>query len=140
QGHPYGRPTAGTVAGLQAIALDDVKAFYAEHFTRDRLIVGVAGGYPEGFPEAFAARFDALAARGRPRRRLPPAPERRGAEVLIVEKDARANAISLGHPLRLTRADDDFYALTVARSYLGEHRTFNGVLMNEMRQKRGLNY
>jgi zinc protease len=28
----------------------------------------------------------------------------------------------------------------VARSYLGEHRTFNGVLMIDMRQKRGLNY
>jgi zinc protease len=60
--------------------------------------------------------------------------------LLIVEKDARANAISLGHPLHLTRADDDFYPLTVARSYLGEHRTFNGVLMTHMRGLRGLNY
>ena len=28
----------------------------------------------------------------------------------------------------------------VANSYLGEHRTFNGVLMNQLRGKRGLNY
>jgi zinc protease len=28
----------------------------------------------------------------------------------------------------------------VARSYLGEHRTFNGVLMNHLRGARGLNY
>src|SRR4051812_12710654 len=40
--HPYGYPTVGTVSGLGAITLDDVKRFYAEHFTRDRLIVGLA--------------------------------------------------------------------------------------------------
>jgi zinc protease len=138
--HPYRTPTPGTAAGLAGITIEDVKRFYAEHFTRDRLVIGLGGGYPDEFARAFVARFDALPARGRPRAALPPAPSRKGGELLIVEKDARANAISLGHPLKLTRADDDFYALTVARSYLGEHRTFNGVLMNDMRGKRGLNY
>lgn len=139
-GHPYRRPAPGTAAGLAAITLDDVKQFYASHFSRDRLIVGVAGGYPDGFAEKFAARFDALPATGAP---LPPlkAPlGRKGAEVLIVEKETRANAISIGYPISVTRADPDFYPLTVARSYLGEHRTFNGVLMNRLRGDRGLNY
>jgi zinc protease len=140
RGHPYRTPAAGSAAGLAAITLDDVKRFYAEHFTRDRLVIGLGGGYPDEFAHTFAARFDALPARGRPRPALPAPPARKGPELLIVAKDARANAISLGHPLRVTRADDDFYPLTVARSYLGEHRTFNGVLMNDMRGKRGLNY
>jgi zinc protease len=60
--------------------------------------------------------------------------------VVIVDKDARANAVSMGHLLDITRADDDFYPLYLAGSYLGEHRTFNGLLMVELRQKRGLNY
>lgn len=147
-GHPYGHPTPGTAAGLGAITIDDVKKFYATHFTRDRMIVGVGGGYPAGFAETFAARFAALPATGAPLPKLPrasfhkePGKERRkGAEVLIVEKEARADAISLGYPIDVTRADPDFYALTVARSYLGEHRTFNGVLMNRLRADRGLNY
>ncbi|HJX52714.1 MAG TPA: pitrilysin family protein [Polyangia bacterium] len=139
EGHPYGHPTAGTVAGLHAITLDDVRQFYAGKFTQDRLIVGVAGGYPDGFPETFVARFSVLPARSKPRQKLPPAPARSGGG-LIVEKDARANAVSMGHPLDITRADDDFYPLYLAGSYLGEHRTFNGVLMVELRQKRGLNY
>ncbi len=139
--HPYGHPTAGTIAGLSAITLDDVKGFYKAYFTRDRLIVGVGGGYPEAFASTFPARFDALPARGKPTAKLPPPRKGTGGlDVLIVEKEARANAISLAHPLRLTRADADFYPLTVARSYLGEHRTFNGVLMINMRQLRGLNY
>ena len=139
-GHPYRRPGVGTVQGLSAVTLDDVRAFYASHFTRDRLIVGVAGGYPKGFAESFAARFAALPAKGAPLPKLPAPKPRKGAEVLLVEKDARANAISIGYPISVTRADPDFYALTVARSYLGEHRTFNGVLMNRLRGDRGLNY
>jgi zinc protease len=139
-GHPYGHPAAGTVAGLTAITLADVREFYARHFTRDRLIVGVGGGFPDGFAQSFASRFATLAEKSARRPPLPVAPPRKGAEVLIVEKDARANAISLGYPISITRADADFYPLTVARSYLGEHRTFNGILMNRLRADRGLNY
>ncbi|HET6149802.1 MAG TPA: pitrilysin family protein [Polyangia bacterium] len=139
-GHPYGYPSQGTVAGLQAITLPDVKLFYETHYTRDRLVVGVGGGYPAGFADAFTRRFSALGQRGVAQPRLPPPPRRDADEILIVEKDARANAISIGRALPITRASTDFYPLTVARSYLGEHRTFNGVLMNHLRSARGLNY
>ena len=44
--HPYGTPSRGTVAGLQAITLDDVRKFHAARYTRDRLIVGVARRLP----------------------------------------------------------------------------------------------
>ena len=48
--------------------------------------------------------------------------------------------IHFGYPLPITRADADYYPLMVANSFLGEHRTFNGRLMNELRGERGLNY
>jgi zinc protease len=137
--HPYGYPTLGTVAGLSAITLDDVKGFYAHTFTRDRLIVGVSGGYPKGFPDRYAARFANLPV-GKPRSPLPPSPAPQGKQLLFVQKSAHGDAISMGHAIGVTRSDDDFYPLAVAASYLGEHRTFNGVLMLNMRQKRGLNY
>ena len=139
-GHPYGYPTLGTLAGISASSLGDVRRFYADHFVQERLIVGVEGGYPESFPSAYAARFAALPAKGVPREPLPPAPRREGLDLLLVEKPALGDAISLGHPIDVTRSDDDFYSLAVAASYLGEHRTFNGLLMLNMRQKRGLNY
>lgn len=138
--HPYGRPTQGTAAGIAAITLDDVKSFYTSHFARSRLIVGVGGGYPAGFAEAFAKRFSALPAKAPPLPKLPAPPAYRENQLLVVKKDARANAISIGHVINVTRNDPDFYPLTVARSYLGEHRTFNGVLMNQLRSARGLNY
>lgn len=138
--HPYGYPSRGTVAGLGAITLDDVRKFHARHYARDRLIVGVAGGYPNGFAETFARRFAALPAKAPPLPKLPRLAVPKQNRLLVVEKNTRANAISIGRPIAVTRKDADFYPLTVARSYLGEHRTFNGVLMNELRGKRGLNY
>ncbi len=137
--HAYGSPSSGTIAGLKAITLKDVRQFYADMFTQDRMIVGVAGGYPEGFPDSLRARFRALPAKGKKNRKIG-LPARRPSQVLIVEKEARAHAVSMGYPLPITCADDDFYPLYLASSYLGEHRTFTGVLMNELRQKRGLNY
>lgn len=140
KGHPYGRPTLGTVAGLRSITLDDVRSFCAARYTRDRMIAGLAGGFSPEVGAAFLSRFDSLPAKGVPVPKTPAPLARRAAELLLVEKDCRANAISLGFPIAVTRADADFYPLFVAASYLGEHRTFNGVLMNRMRQARGLNY
>ena len=42
--------------------------------------------------------------------------------------------------MQLTRASDDFAALMVANSYLGEHRKSYGVLYNKLRETRSMNY
>jgi len=140
RGQPYGRPSQGTVAGVNAITLEDVRKLYASHFGRSRLVIGVAGGYPDGFAETFAKRFAVLPAKAPPLPKLPPPPLPKTNQLIVVEKETRAHAISIGRPISVTRKDPDFYPLTVARSYLGEHRTFNGVLMNHLREMRGLNY
>ena len=141
EGHPYAATEMGTEEGLAAITLEDVGAFHAARYTRDNLMVGVGGGYPDG----FLARVEADLAAALPAgdggdRSLPEPRQPQGHELLFVEKEAIATAISIGFPLDITRADDDFYPLMVANSYLGEHRTFNGRLMNQMRGLRGLNY
>ncbi len=139
-GHPYGRPNLGTASGIRAITLEDVKAFHAARFTKERATLGIAGGYPAPFVDRVLADLSGLPAGKKETVALPAPRKPEGVEVTIVAKPTRAWAISIGHPLPITRADDDFYALMVANSYLGEHRTFNGVLMNKMRGERGLNY
>ena len=139
--HPYGAPVNGTEDGLAAIELDDVRAFHAAHYTKGNVIVGVAGGYPDGFVERVELEIVSLLPNGDASpMALPAVSTLDGREVLLVDKDAIATAISIGFPIDVTRADDDFYALMVANSYFGEHRTFNGLLMNKMRGQRGLNY
>jgi zinc protease len=143
--HPYGHPVQGTVAGVGSLTLDDVRAFYRAHYTADNLQIGLAGDLPEGFADRVVEDFrKALPSGKREDRSLPglaPLPRAEGLDVTVIEKPtAEATAISLGFPLDVSRRDDDFYPLLVANTFLGDHRTFNGVLMNELRAKRGLNY
>ena len=140
KGHPYGHPDRGTVQGLKAITLDDVKAFHKRYYTREALTLGMAGGFE---PAAASQVESSLASLPRQAQGLPPLDPpaaRPGLEVTIVAKPAEATAISIGFPIDVTRRDEEFYALAVANSYLGEHRTFNGKLMQDLRGKRGLNY
>jgi zinc protease len=140
EGHPYGTTEYGTVAGISAVTLDDVKAYHAETYTRANLWVGIAGGYPADFADRIRGDFAGLPAGVRREAQLPPPPPIEGTEVIVVQKPARAYAVSMGFPIPVTRKDRDYYALLVANSYFGEHRTFNGVLMNSLRGNRGMNY
>ncbi len=63
-----------------------------------------------------------------------------GREVEIVQKETRATAISFGFPIDVTRSHPDFAALSVARSWLGEHRASSGRLFQRIREIRGMNY
>ena len=140
--HPYRHPVQGTAEGLRAITIEDVKTFYKERYTFSNLKIGLAGDFPDGFAERVRDDFGQLLPKGEVQTKpLPEVPTRDKIDVLVVEKStADSTAISLGFPLGITRADDDFYPLLLANIYLGDHRSFNGVLMNELRGKRGLNY
>ena len=140
QGHPYGHPSLGTVEGLKRITLDDVKAFYKQHYTQANLMLGVAGGYPQGYVAKLRQDLAALPPGVKSARDLPPAPKIEGRNFTLVEKQTGSVGIHFGFPLPITRADADYYPLMVANSFLGEHRTFNGRLMQQLRGKRGLNY
>jgi zinc protease len=139
-GHPYGRPTIGTAKGIRAITLDDVKAFWSSRYTRESATLGLSGGFGEAVVARAKADLAGLPSGAVAKADLPAPRVPQGIEATIVTKSTRAWAISIGFPIAVTRSDDDFYALMVANSHLGEHRTFNGVLMNKIRGERGINY
>ncbi len=138
--HPYGHVDAGTVQALKSITLDDVKTFYRKYYTQPNLAIGLAGGVDQGGVDRLKTELSRLPNTTSPvvHATEPEAPE--GLETTIIEKPADSTAISLGFPISITRKDPDFYPLLVACSHLGEHRTFNGKLMQDLRGKRGLNY
>jgi len=109
-GHPYGHPCCGTVAGLEAIELSDVKEYFTNVLKRNELL------------------------------ELPAARTLEGLEVTLVEKeDARGVAMSFGYPIEVRRGHADYHALLVAQSWLGQHRN-GGRLFDSIREVRGLNY
>ena len=140
KGTPYGHPALGTVAGINAITLDDVRKFVGEQYTQARLSVGVAGNAPDELLRTLQGELARLPAGARQDAANWKAARPSGMEVEILEKDTRSTAISLGHPIEVTRAHPDFAALSVARVWLGEHRASSGRLFQRIRDVRGMNY
>lgn len=140
EGHPYGSIVAGKISSVQSITLEDVKDFYKKHYTQANLHVGIAGNYDQKFIDRMKKDLGKLPVGKLNIVKLPKPPKINNVEVFLVEKKTPSTAISFGYPINTNRSHKDFYALMIANSYLGEHRTFNGVLMNKMRGDRGLNY
>lgn len=138
--HPYGHVDEGTVQSLDSMTLDDVKAFYKARYGRQGLMLGMAGNYPESLVKRLETDFGKLPDLGGEKKPLPAPESIEDLEITIVQKEAIATAISMGYPIAINRSHPDFYALFLANSYFGEHRTFNGVLQDRLREKRGMNY
>ena len=138
EGTPYAHPEEGYVDSVRSITLDDVRGFYRTHFRRGNVTVAVGGGYPDRFPETVRRDLDALP-EGAPPPVPAPMPKRpAGVEVLLVDKETDASAISFGFPIGVLRRDPDFVPLLVANSYLGEHRNPVGRMYQVIREARGM--
>ena len=139
RGHPYEHFVGGTVQGLKAITLDDMKTHARRVFTQDRLVIGLAGPVDDALKKSLTSRLSALPPTGAPRVALPTVAVEPG-RAIVIQKPTLSTAISMGYVTPLRRGDPDFFRVAFALSYLGEHRQFHGVLFNELREQRGLNY
>lgn len=137
---PYGHHNLGRIGSLERLTLDDVRAFYQQHYNQANLVVGLAGGYPATFPQKITRDFVRLPA-GQPDQThwIPPKPWN-GMRIEIIQRETRSTALSLGFPLAVTRRDKDWPALALATSYFGQHRSSNSYLYQRLREARGLNY
>ncbi len=139
-GHPYGHENAGAVSALERMTIYDLRQFYKANFTQGNLVIGIAGGYPDGFVERLKADFSKLPAAAPPAVKLPQPERANGIHVTMIEKNTRSVAYSIGFPIDVKRGDPDYPALVVAQSYLGQHRMSGGRLFQRLREARGLNY
>ena len=146
EGTAFAHPEEGYVDSVKSITVEDVRAFYKQHYTRDNVVVGIGGGYPAGFAERVRKDLDTLPAGGSTDRKSGGSPDGvqpkpvSGIKVLLVEKETDASAISFGYPITLLRNHPDFVPLLVANSYFGEHRNSVGRLYQAIRETRGMNY
>ncbi|MFZ4877583.1 M16 family metallopeptidase [Janthinobacterium sp. Mn2066] len=140
-GTPYGHPVLGTVAGIDAITLDDVKQFWKTAYTQGAVKIGISGDVSETMTASLTQALGTLpAGPGLPAIAKPAGHKANGLEVEIIEKNTRATAISFGLPLDVSRTDPDFPALWLAKTWLGEHRASNSYLYQRIREIRGMNY
>ncbi|MFA6956234.1 MAG: pitrilysin family protein [Thermoanaerobaculia bacterium] len=140
EGTPYGHAVLGTVDGINAITLDDVRAFAKQHYTTGNLKVGINGSVSDAVMSSLSSELGKLPVGNTPRVTGIAGKAPKGYDVDIIAKDTRATAISFGHPIDVNRASADFAALDVARAWLGEHRASMSHLYDRIRETRGMNY
>ncbi len=140
-GHPYESLNFGHVSDLESISLDDVKAFYQQQLTQDRLNLGITGNLPAELKQRMLDRVtEELQPQGAEQVAIGPAPALQGRHVTIVEKQTMPTAVSFGFPIEVNRSHPDWVALWLVRSFLGEHRNSNSHLYQRIREARGMNY
>jgi len=136
--HPYGRAVDGTVESVPEITVADLQTLRREGLTRDRLHIGVVGDItPEELAPILDEAFGHLPESGR------------RPEVETVAIDGPGGVVVVDHPAPqstvmvaqqgLALDDPDYYAGMVLNHILGGG-SFESVLMQEVRVKRGLAY
>lgn len=137
-GHPYGRGSRGTPAGLANVTLDDLKGWVPEHLTRDLLVIGVSGDIAAA---ELAPLLDRLFG-GLPRTASRPVvadavPADPGG-LMLIERQLPQSVVLFGKS-GIKRSDPDYYAAYILNHILGGG-SFSSRLMDEVREKRGLAY
>jgi len=139
EGHPYARPARGEELELNAVSLDDARAFQREHLTRDMLIVGVAGDATRDEVDArFGPLVDALPAAAPPHEIPTPEDQSGGLDVILVERPGRTQAHVGIARLSAPGSAPDLVPLVVCNTAFGD--TFTAPLVREIREERGWSY
>ncbi|GLK78748.1 M16 family metallopeptidase [Methylopila turkensis] len=137
-GHPYSRPTRGTLASLASLTRDDLVAFHKRQIARDNVVIGVVGAIDA---ERLKGLVDGALSGLPAKAELTPVPTvtpQGAGRTEVLELDVPQSSIIFGRPGPL-RNDDDFIPAYVANHILGGG-TFSSRLFNEVREKRGLAY
>lgn len=141
RGTNYQHMITGRSGSVNSITLDDIKNHYKNFFTKNNLMIGIAGNYSDDFLKMLKEDMAKLPDN---EPEVPEAPVIKmpdGINVEIISKDgAFGSAIFTGFPIDITRSKDEFAALMVANSYLGEHRKSYGQLYQKIREARSMNY
>ncbi|HWY63396.1 MAG TPA: insulinase family protein [Rhizomicrobium sp.] len=136
-GHPYGHPSEGDAASIQAITLEDLKGFAKSHWVRGGIEISVAGD----ITAAAATKLIADTFKPVPETTPPPLPPigKLGQPgVHVSDMPVPQPTVIFGLP-GIMRQDPDFIAGYVA-NYIVGGGGFSSRLTDEVRVKRGLTY
>lgn len=141
RGSPYAQLNEGNVASVKTLTVEDAKKQYQSYFTSSNVLIGIAGDYPVSFVTKVKADAGLLSVSkpNLPQISMPAQPKGLTVEI-VSKKGALGSAISAGFPMNITRSSDEFAALMVANSWLGEHRKSYSRLYKKIREERSMNY
>lgn len=139
--HPYGRPEEGHPETINAIAVEDLRRFHAEHYGPAGMVLAVVGGVEPG--AAVEAVREVLEDWKNPKQPSPPElpewtplPEKVSRRVDIPGKSQSDLVIGTAGPSRLA---DDYLAAVVGNNIFGKFGLM-GRIGDVVREQAGLAY
>jgi len=139
RGHPYGRPTEGSEKSLQAISLDDLKAYYEAQFGADRLILVVVGDVRAAdLKQRLEAAFGGWRKAGAAAPVTTTMAPVHGRRVLLVDKPGATQSYFWLGNVGARRTDPARSAQSLANTVFGGR--FTSMLNTELRIRSGLSY
>ena len=137
-GHPYGRPSAGTIESVGKLTREQVIAFYRLHYRPDGASIVAVGDVT--VVEIRQALMQRLSGWSAPPSALPPVPKpapTARAETRTIKRDLSQTTVLLGRP-SIRQDDPDYFPLAVATYVLGGGSASR--LYTRVREERGLAY
>lgn len=138
----YQHMISGTSDGVKSILPADILAHYKNYYSSKNVLIGLGGNYPADLAARIKTDLQKLGnseLASQLRRAVPRRPK--GLEIEIISKEnALGSAICMGFPLDITRSSNNFAALMIANSWLGEHRKSYSHLYKKIREERSMNY
>ena len=138
--HPnYLSPTQQLVARLDALPLEQVRAYHARHFgARDLLLVFVGDLDPDAIEKAVRDAFGDWPVHEAPLAYATTAEPREPGQYRVLMPGKMNLDVRMGHALPVRRQDNDYLPLYLANYILGGN--FSARLMTKVRDEMGLTY
>ncbi len=137
--HPLSYPSSGLPSTVEAITLEDVKAYYAAHFPAHLTGILVSAGLPQEEIISTLNGFAALEVTEAYRVPIENLPEISGRTVYLVDKEGAAqSSLRTAQPSIKYDALGDFYKAGLANFNLGG--TFNSRINLNLREDKGYTY
>ena len=140
-GHPYGRPSQGTLASVGTLSRDDILSFYEKVYQPNNASLIVVG---DTSPDAITAELEKAlgawkAGEATSKRSLPELPTApKGVTIYLIDKPAAAQSFLALGEVGVSRKTEDYVPLTVMNAALGGQ--FSSRINLNLREDKGYSY
>lgn len=136
--HPYASPSNGTEETIQAMRLEQLKAFHKKYYVAKNAVLAIVGAVSREQAESLAKRIAAELESGEKAVKIPEPTALTTAKTIRIPFPSQQAHVMIGQ-LGDKRGDKDYFTLYLGNYVLGGGG-FTSRLMKEIRIARGLSY
>ncbi len=136
--HPYAHPVYGTVETVESLTRFDLENFYSQYFVAQNATIAMVGNIDLKQAKVISEQLLKGLPKGRKPQPIPAPVAPNTAQEVIIEFNSSQTHFKQGQ-IGVERGHPDYYALFLGNHLLGGSG-FGSLLMEEVREKRGLVY